>query len=895
MKARFVFSTLLLAALAAVSCNKLQDSPEVVILPGDYVVLSASIGAPESKVHFEKDLDSYTNTTWQDGDCIWVRSSTQPYWERGDCFKTNASLISGDGHRADFEGRTRTDGKLCAIYPYNRVLQGSNNDLILIEVPQARTLKQGDCPEGSIVAGACWADGAKSFSMNYLMGAIKFSVCGNGERVSSFVLLDADTSNALWGTLSVTPDYGSGTTDAAMVNDDPAKNRIIMDTDLTLGTEPVDFYFIVPAGSFDKGLVLKAYGPDGKMAASAISGKSNKIETGKVLKMPVITMTPPSGGQSFDGLGVEADPFLIETPEHLCYLSQMLGSDEWASYSDKYYRQETDINMEGVDFSPIGEITKPFKGTYDGNGKVISNLSTSGLSSDNPASGVFGYADSANLLNIKVSNRINTGSFNRVGGIAGYAKNCYFDNCSINGGELKAANNMCGGIVAEAVACKLNKCSASGVKVTNTKNYAGGIVAYAHDGTVISNCNVEDGTEVSSPNEVGGIAGKIEGGSISYAWIEKSKVKAGSDDAGAVGGWVIDGCRIESSYISATEVSANVYAGGAVGLLESSSLDACFLNEGVEVSVTKSGAGGIVGYMKKTGSSTIKSCVVGGESVISGPQNIGGIAGWLDTGTIENCTILGSCRIIASADGVGGIVGRAISKSGTLNIVNSCFVYDNTLVRGSYSVGGIVGYAYPDADGELYIVNCGISGSSVEATSCDTGADPAKGDSMSGGIGGWMRLSDSGSRAYIVNCFSHMDKLVCELPMVHPSVGGIMGYGSVSATGALEVVNCVSSLTGASLNIGGAAWNGQAQSGTVFGQMPNRAVVKVNSCCYIDDGSLSIGSAGANVVLNENQGFSDAEFRNGTTVTERLNAFVASYSGLALKSWTSREGLPVFE
>ena len=895
MKARYCIFTLLLTALAAVSCNKQQESPEVVVLPGDYVVLSASIGTPESKMHFEKDMDSYTDTRWQDGDCIWVRSSTQPYWERGDCFKTSAAAISGDGHRADFEGRTRVDGKLCAIYPYNRVLQGSDNELVLVEVPQNRTLKQGDCPEGSIVAGACWSDGAKSFSMNYLMGAIKFSVCGNGEKVSSFVLLDADTSNALWGTLAVTPDYESGVTAAAMLNDDPARNRISLETDLTLGATPVDFYFVVPEGCFAKGLLLKAYGPDGKMVASAVSSKANTIEPGKVLKMPVTTMTPASGGQSFEGLGLEADPFIIVTSEHLCYLSKMLGSDEWASYADKYYRQEADINMEGVDFSPIGEITKPFKGTYDGNGKLISNLSTTGLSSDCPASGVFGYADGASLLNIKVANRINTGSFNRVGGVAGYAKNSLFDNCSISGGELKAANNMCGGIVAEAVACELKSCSTGNVKVTNTKNYAGGIVAYAHNGTVISDCSIEEGTEVSSPNEVGGIVGKIEGGSISYAYVNKSKVNASSDDAGAVGGWVIDGCSIESSYISATEVSANVYAGGVAGLLESSSLDACFLNERVKVSVTKSGAGGIVGYMKKTGASTIKSCVVGGESTVTGPQNIGGIAGWLDTGTIEDCTILGSCSIIASADGAGGIIGRAISKSGTLNTVNSCFVYDNTLVKGAYSVGGIVGYAYPDADGELYILNCGISGASVEAVSCDTGADPAKGDSMSGGIGGWMRLSDSGSKAYIVNCFSHMEKLVCDLPMVHPSVGGIMGYGSVSATGALEVVNCVSSLTGAGISIAGAAWNGQAQTGTIFGQMPNRAVVKAENCCYIDDGALSIGSAGANVVLTANQGFSETEFKNGTAVTDKLNAFVASYYGLALKSWTYRGGLPVFE
>lgn len=889
MKSNRIIAALLAAAAFFASC----ENEICVTIEEELVTLDACIGNPDTRIHFTGDNALFTETRWEADDCIWVRSDTQAYWERGDCFKTSGTYISSDGHSAKFQGRTRVEGRLSAVYPYDLVLGGSDNDKVCVSVAQANKLVPGDCPAGSNVAAAFWADGSSSFSMQYVLGAIKFSLTGNGEKVSSFVLVDADSDNALWGVCEITPDYDAkGIASAVMVNDDPSRNRIILETDLTLGGTAQDFYFMVPAGSFSKGFSLRVYGPDGKMLSSMGTKQANTVERGKVLVMPSAKLEPITDGAiPFEGSGTEQDPYQISSPGNLSYMSAVLSSADYAEYAGKHYRQTADIDMGSVVFKPLCPYAdKPFTGVYDGSGKTISNLSVSGLDSGNPASGLFGYANGAQIKQLTVTNRVNSGSFNRVGGIVGYAKDCLIDDCHITGGELGASANMCGGIVAEMHGGLLTFCTAKNVRIVNTKNYAGGIVAYAHDGAVIRQSEIDEGTEVSAANEVGGIVGKIEGGQVNMCKANNATVTAGSEDSGAIGGWIVGGCEVYGCHASSCVINAVSYAGGIVGLLEKSTVFSCRLTDKSKVSVTKNCAGGIAGYLKKAEESHVDECMVSTESTVSGAQNIGGIVGWLDTGIIRGCSFFGA-YVSGTADGVGGIVGRAISKSGTDNVIESCKVGVGSTVTGSYSVGGILGYAYPDKNGKLLIVNCGIDDSTVRATSCDTGGDPSAGDSMSGGICGWMRLSDSGSKGYIENCYSYMKQLVCDLPMAHPSVGGFVGYGSVTSAGALEIVNCVGNLVNSRLIINGAANAGASQAGALFGKLPNNAVVKVSKCFYLDDGILGIGADAPDAVISDLAGFPENVFTDGSTVKDLLNANAGSND--AWSSWTAVNGLAI--
>lgn len=807
MKTKYILSIIAVAA-AVVACN--EEKPFIDIADaGDAVTLTASIGTPATRIHFNGDKDTYTETRWQEGDCIWVRSDTQPAWERGDCFKTSEAQISADGHSAEFTGRTRAEGRLCAVYPYGMVQPGSDNDEVVLSIPETNELVPGDCPANANAAVAFWADGSTSFSMEYLLGALKVSVTGNGQQIVKASVTDSGKAQ-LWGTLKVIPDYeDKGIAWTEISNISMARSTATLTTKpIALSSTPLEFYFLLPDGVLKEGFVLRLTDTEDNTYVFA-TDKDNEIVPGKVVKMPAVDLADAlseadlvlfSGGE-----GVPLDPYKISTTEDLIQLATFLSDEnKYASFAAKFYVQTADLDMEGKAFSPIGSTSAaPFRGTYDGGGFKISNLSVQGASSDNPASGVFGYICEASVKNLTVANRSNTGSFNRVGGVVGYADSSEIDDCHITGGELTASANMLGGIVAEMKGGSVKNCSASEVVLTQSANYAAAIVAYAHDKASIKFCKALGGTKVNCVNHAGAIAGEFNG-------------------------------------------------------------------------------------------DTIIACLVEGAK-ISGKQNIGGLVGWFDAGTMEGCTVSGATEITGSGDGVGGLIGRAISKGGADNWIDGCTVTGGTSVKGTYSLGGLVGYAYPDADGNLYIINSGVVNASIHGTLCDTGGDPAKGDCMNGGILGWARLKDSGSKAWIVNCYSYLDSMTLDLNMSHPSVGGIVGYGSISSTGKLEIVNCVTTFVEGTVTMAGSAFDPSTpQSGSLYGLLPNSAGVRVADNHYLG-GGLSEGTAGASCVIDNNVGYIEGVFKDGETVIAKLNEFVLGETTLTLSSWVISNNLPVIE
>ncbi len=79
----------------------------------------------------------------------------------------------------------------------------------------------------------------------------------------------------------------------------------------------------------------------------------------------------PAGAPS--GTGTEADPYVIEDSGNLLWLSSMCR-DRKSNWSDgKYFLQNNDINLAGINWIPI----RNFSGIYDGNGFRIKNMTMS--------------------------------------------------------------------------------------------------------------------------------------------------------------------------------------------------------------------------------------------------------------------------------------------------------------------------------------------------------------------------------------------------------------------------------------------------------------------------------------------------------------------------------------
>ena len=89
---------------------------------------------------------------------------------------------------------------------------------------------------------------------------------------------------------------------------------------------------------------------------------------------------------------------------------------DFRDYDNKKNVCETDDNKDG--FEPIGSNKNPFKGTFDGGAKTISNLKINRSNNNNV--GIFGYTAGANIYGLTLENISVTGH-NYVGSIVGYA------------------------------------------------------------------------------------------------------------------------------------------------------------------------------------------------------------------------------------------------------------------------------------------------------------------------------------------------------------------------------------------------------------------------------------------------------------------------------------------
>ena len=88
-----------------------------------------------------------------------------------------------------------------------------------------------------------------------------------------------------------------------------------------------------------------------------------------------------------------------------------------------------DIDFTGKDFTPIGNYSDPFKGTFDGNGYTISNITSD-------VGGLFRSASDAEFNDIVLKDiNINVKGGNYIGGLLGQGSNVSIKNCSIESGN----------------------------------------------------------------------------------------------------------------------------------------------------------------------------------------------------------------------------------------------------------------------------------------------------------------------------------------------------------------------------------------------------------------------------------------------------------------------------
>jgi len=339
-----------------------------------------------------------------------------------------------------------------------------------------------------------------------------------------------------------------------------------------------------------------------------------------------ITFTYPTG------TGSAEDPYRIYSGDELNRIGLM--PCEW----DKHFVLMADIDLRlppGETLHRIGREDRPFRGVFDGNGYLISNLSYT--SERVNFGGLFGYVDDPNaeIRNVTLvdPNVVATTWGEQIGGLVGYLGEGTVTDCQVLGGRVSGGGSV------------------------------GVLVGHNEAGTILR-CQTNAVVEGWGP--LGGLAGRNNG------MIRDSRADGrvrGSGSVGGLVGWNGQGCIVNCAAAGAvTDTYGYAGAGGLVGS-----------NGGtVRNSYATGDVAGerYVGGLTGGSSGTLRDCYSTGA--VAGVEYVGGLAGH-SLGVISHCFATGATR---GDERVGGLVGWGWSGGITESL------WDVESTGQSTSVGG---------------------------------------------------------------------------------------------------------------------------------------------------------------------------------------------------------------
>jgi len=232
----------------------------------------------------------------------------------------------------------------------------------------------------------------------------------------------------------------------------------------------------------------------------------------------VMAQHPPLGG----GDGTGGNPYQISTPAHLKALADYVNAAGEGG-NGLFYKVMNDLDMSSyTNWIPIGNLKSAngFRGTFNGNDKVIRNLV---LDQGTQGTGLFGKITGATISNLGLEDCDIFGSTHAgglVGECAGYMGTALISNCYVTG-KVRGQDYL-GGLVGYTwEGASIENCySTATVEGTN---YIGGLVGDNSDYVMIRNCYASG--NVTGYRYVGGIAGRNAGGIIRNCVAANNLVK----------------------------------------------------------------------------------------------------------------------------------------------------------------------------------------------------------------------------------------------------------------------------------------------------------------------------------------------------------------------------------
>ena len=319
--------------------------------------------------------------------------------------------------------------------------------------------------------------------------------------------------------------------------------------------------------------------------------------------------------------GTANNPYKIFTATQLENFRDIVnGANEQVKDSDAHAKLMNDIDLSSVcgesnSWTPIGTSSKPYTGTFNGNGHTISGLYID--SSTANYQGLFGYVYRGTVQDLTVSGDIN--GYKYVGGVVGYNSSGTVTNCAFSG-------------------------------TVTGNNYVGGVVGQNSSSGTVKNCyNTDSATVTGSGAGVGGVVGNNEA-SVENCYNTGTVTGTGDFVGGVVGqnfGGTVENCYNTGSVKGPDSVSSS-YVGGVVGDNSSGSVKNCYNTGSVTVTGSIGRVGGVVGF----NSGPVKNCYNTGT--VSDGTTSGGVVGEnFGSGSVTNCYFLPTADVNKNLSGIG--------------------------------------------------------------------------------------------------------------------------------------------------------------------------------------------------------------------------------------------------
>ena len=207
--------------------------------------------------------------------------------------------------------------------------------------------------------------------------------------------------------------------------------------------------------------------------------------------------------------------YQLSTPEQLVAFSFIVNGK--AGFTQNVAAKAVlvnDIDMRNVSsWVPIGTESKPYTGTFDGQGYAIQNLT---IKTGKSYSGLFGKTSSATIRNFSLSGTLTVAEWTTEHGVVGYANASNITNVhsTLNITASKANNDTrhLGGIAGTiASSSTVSRCSYAGTLSDAGTNTVGGIVGYADGSNNVITNSINYGTVKSKGNQTltGGVLGYV--------------------------------------------------------------------------------------------------------------------------------------------------------------------------------------------------------------------------------------------------------------------------------------------------------------------------------------------------------------------------------------------------